>query len=69
VFNKSNLLQLLFLMLFVLHHLGLETAMGLLVSAIFSVVLLNTGNKGTESEILPAQKMPLPTFAGSHWSQ
>lgn len=56
-------------MLFVLHHLGLETAMGLLVSAIFSVVLLNTGNKGTESEILPAKKMPLPTFAGSHWSQ
>lgn len=44
-FNKSNLLQFLFLVLFILYHLGLEIAMGLLLCAILALVLLNTGNK------------------------
>lgn len=41
-------------MLFVLYHLGLETAMGLLVRAKLSLVLLNTGNEEKGSEIFPA---------------
>lgn len=63
-------------MLFVLYHLGLETAMGLLVRAKLSLVLLNTGRKMEwDFSCLHAGvcstgwERPWLGFAGACWSQ
>lgn len=64
--SQTSFLQLLFLMLFALYHLGLEIAVGWLVCAVLALVLLNTGKKkyGDSSCLMYAIAVQTWTWAG-----